>query len=138
MHSAGKRTWTAETTKTPHKFYPLIILCETKRLYSDGSTESNRWIERNIGFDARHNATKLHILYGRQLGKLATHKFAKSKGKTSALMDMPYSIADTACDLWPACDCELEYLRHSPKGNLAKVAIQVDGMAIIDAELGHE
>lgn len=107
-HAKGKweNNECSETTNVVekrHSFYPLIIFKTTHFERNGKKVYTDRRIRKNRAFDDRWDADKLEILYGRQLGKLQSHKM-------KPLMGLPYSIEDCSSHL-----AEIERLEYEAK-----------------------
>ncbi len=126
-----------QTTRTPHRFYPLVLLCEQR--HASGTT--SRWIEMNQAVGTHRSLLARHILFGRQVGKAHLRK-----GKP--LMELPYRIEVNCwgmdgyriCGEVAECRCELAYLplsvRYDQLRKPAAKAVVVNAEEIMDAELG--
>lgn len=118
-----------------HPFYPLVVFCTaTVTNETTGHEHKSRWIECNRLIGKHHDQQKIHILYGRQIGKIQARKM-------KPLMELPYIIKDNCCAA-DVCYSEIERWKwekpYTDKINGAKKPAIIDALSIVDAELEAE
>lgn len=119
-----------------HPFYPMIIFCFHERLDEDGKVHVvSRSIRRDTRWDERWGFHGMHVLFGRQIGKLAARK-------RKPLMELPYTTSfecdgcDSESPLAYRCLGEAEKFKHEPKPVKKTAPLAVpSGEQILDAEM---